>query len=316
MTCCPPRRTHTIDPAGPVALATVGVAHDWKAIPAGEYRLGGDDPDENPGDAEGPVRIVKLAEFQISATPVTNSQFAAFVQDTGYVSDAERIGWSFVFHSLVAPRIARNVRQRLVEAPWWLAVKGASWRWPAGRGSHVADKADHPVVHVSWRDAQAYCRWAGVRLPNEAEWEAAARGGLDRARYPWGNDLTPAGEHMCNIWQGDFPHRDTAEDGFHGTSSVGSFPPNGYGLVDVAGNVWEWCSDWFTTDPAIRGSSQPFGPPAGDEKVIRGGSFLCHSSYCNRYRVAARSRNTPDSASSNTGFRVATALAAKTGLRK
>lgn len=305
MTCCPPRRSETA--RDPVAVARSGgpVARDWVEVAAGLHRLGGEDADANPGDGEGPVRDVRLGAFRIAATTVTNAEFAAFVKDSGYVTDAERIGWSFVFHSLVAPRIARTVRRKVAEAPWWLAVKDASWRWPAGRGSHVADKGDHPVVHVSWNDALAYCGWAGARLPSEAEWEAAARGGLVGARYPWGDELTPGGAHRCNIWQGDFPVRDLAEDGFHGTAPVRSFPPNGIGLYEVAGNVWEWCADWFTTDPAPRSGDDPQGPATGEARVIRGGSFLCHASYCNRYRVAARSLNTPDSASSNTGFRVA-----------
>lgn len=288
-----------------MAPAAAPIAHDWRTVPQGRYTLGGDEVEGNPNDGEGPLRDVDLARFKIAATPVTNAQFATFTKATGYVTDAERIGWSFVFHSLVSPRAARVTRERLAEAPWWLAVKGACWRWPGGRGSHIADKAEHPVVHVSWRDAEAYCAWAQARLPTEAEWEAAARGGLDRARYPWGDELAPGGRHMCNIWQGEFPDRDTEDDGFHGTSPVGSFDANGFGLYDVAGNVWEWCADWFTTDPEPRSGKAPLGPRSGSARVIRGGSFLCHASYCNRYRVAARSQNTPDSASSNTGFRVA-----------
>jgi formylglycine-generating enzyme required for sulfatase activity len=162
------------------------------------------------------------------------------------------------------------------------------------------------VVHVAFTDAVAYCRWAGVRLPTEAEWEYAARGGLEQARFPWGDDLTPDGRHRCNIWQGRFPATNTLDDGFLGTAPVDTYEPNAFGLHNVAGNVWEWCSDWFhPTFHVDAPRHDPTGPPTGMAKVIRGGSYLCHSSYCNRYRVAARSSNTPDSSTGNMGFRVA-----------
>lgn len=181
--------------------------------------------------------------------------------------------------------------QGVVGAEWWRVVEGSNWCHPEGPHSDVAGRDDHPVIHINWDEAQAYARWVGGRLPSEAEWEKAARGGLDQARYPWGDELEPEGEHRCNIWQGIFPSENTADDGWIGPSPVRSFPPNGYGLFDVAGNTWEWTADWF--DERSR------------QRVVRGGSYLCHDSYCNRYRVGARSSNTPDTTTGNIGFRVA-----------
>jgi len=306
MSCCAPGRLDRPEvEAGSLPAPGASVDFDWRHIPGGGYLLGGSDHDANPEDGEGPPRRVTLSSFRISATTVTNAQFAGFVKATGYRTEAERFGSSLVFHTLVSRRVARSVRRRIDGSPWWWEVPDASWRWPAGRGSHVTLKSEHPVVHVSWNDALAYCGWAGVHLPTEAQWEAAARGGLVGARYPWGDELTPGGAHMCNIWQGDFPQADTAEDGHHGTCPVKSFPPNGFGLFEVAGNVWEWCRDVWTAQPDPRRAGvDPVGPPDGSHRVIRGGSFLCHASHCNRYRVAARSANTPESATSNTGFRV------------
>lgn len=277
---------------------------DWALVPSGEYTVGGNDVDANPGDSEGPPRAVRLGAFSIAATVVTNREFAEFINATGYQTEAEQLGWSFVFHDLVAPKAAGRVRKWPAEAPWWHVVEGACWRWPGGRGSHIGGKEDHPVVHVSWKDAVAYCQWSGTRLPTEVEWEVAARGGLAKARYPWGDELSPGGRHMCNIWQGEFPTRDDADDGFHGTCPVRSFPANGYGLFEVAGNVWEWCDDWWTGLNRYPSEALPGAVQATTAKVMRGGSFLCHESYCNRYRVAARTSNTPDSSASNIGFRV------------
>nr|6S07_A Chain A, Formylglycine-generating enzyme [Thermomonospora curvata DSM 43183]6XTL_A Chain A, Formylglycine-generating enzyme [Thermomonospora curvata DSM 43183]6XTM_A Chain A, Formylglycine-generating enzyme [Thermomonospora curvata DSM 43183]6XTN_A Chain A, Formylglycine-generating enzyme [Thermomonospora curvata DSM 43183]6XTO_A Chain A, Formylglycine-generating enzyme [Thermomonospora curvata DSM 43183]6XTP_A Chain A, Formylglycine-generating enzyme [Thermomonospora curvata DSM 43183]6XT len=284
------------------------IAKGMVAIPGGTFRMGGEDPDAFPEDGEGPVRTVRLSPFLIDRYAVSNRQFAAFVKATGYVTDAERYGWSFVFHAHVAP--GTPVMDAVVpEAPWWVAVPGAYWKAPEGPGSSITDRPNHPVVHVSWNDAVAYATWAGKRLPTEAEWEMAARGGLDQARYPWGNELTPRGRHRCNIWQGTFPVHDTGEDGYTGTAPVNAFAPNGYGLYNVAGNVWEWCADWWSADwhatesPATR--IDPRGPETGTARVTKGGSFLCHESYCNRYRVAARTCNTPDSSAAHTGFRCA-----------
>jgi formylglycine-generating enzyme required for sulfatase activity len=198
----------------------------------------------------------------------------------------------------------------VVDAPWWREVEGACWYQPEGPGSSIDTRADHPVVHVSWHDAMAYCRWAGARLPTDAEWECAARGGLHQNRFAWGDDLTPNGQHRCNIWQGRFPMLNSTDDGHYGTAPVDAFEPNGYGLFNVCGNVWEWCADWFDNHFSGADLNNPRGPVQGHRRVIRGGSFLCHESYCNRYRVAARSSNTPDATTSHTGFRCAADLPA------
>lgn len=276
-------------------------------IPGGEFLMGTDDPVGFPGDGEGPARAVKLSPYYMDETTVTNRQFARFVKASGYSTEADRYGWSFVFHQFVPARVARaSSPQAVAEAPWWWQVMGANWRRPEGPGSTVRDRMEHPVVHVSWNDAAAYCEWAGKRLPTEAEWEMAARGSLEGRTYPWGDDLLPDGKHQCNIWQGQFPDKDTAEDGFTGAGPAKSFRPNGYGLYNTAGNVWEWQSDWFNPSYHRRGPREnPQGPPSGATRSIRGGSYLCHDSYCNRYRVAARSSNTPDSSTGNMGFRCA-----------
>ncbi|WP_151523633.1 formylglycine-generating enzyme family protein [Serinicoccus kebangsaanensis] len=286
---------------------------DLVHLDGGNFQMGSEDPDANPGDGEGPLREVRLSPFSIGRTAVTNAQFAAFVEATGHRTGAERFGWSFVFAGFLPGRLRGG--ERPPGAPWWCRVDGAVWSAPEGPGSDISERPDHPVVHVDHDDARAFCAWVGGRLPTEAEWECAARGGLVGARYAWGEDLLVGGEHRCNIWQGRFPVRNTAEDGYAGTAPVGSFPPNGYGLFDVAGNVWEWCSDWWGTAHTAAPTQDPQGPRSGSARVMRGGSYLCHDSYCNRYRVAARTSNDPDSASGNLGFRcVVPAVAGGRGL--
>ena len=267
--------------------------------------MGSEDADARPEDGEGPAREVTVDAFRIDPTTVTNGQFTEFVDATGYRTEAETFGWSYVFRGLLPRAKQRNLTGRDIKVlPWWTAVEGASWAKPEGPGSNVRGRLHHPVVHVSWNDANAYCQWAGTRLPTEAEWEYASRGGLTGRRLPWGDELTPGNYHRCNVWQGTFPEINTLDDGYLGTAPAKSFRPNGYGLYNMAGNVWEWCADWFSADWHLsHARDNPTGPPKGDHKVLKGGSYLCHDSYCNRYRVAARYANTPDSATGNAGFR-------------
>lgn len=282
------------------ARAAAPASHDDRALPGGVFAMGDAFDEGYPADGETPVHRVALSPFAIDAVPVTVDRFERFVHGTGYRTVAERLGSSAVFAPLAAADV--EVLGRSTAAPWWLEVRGADWRRPFGPGSTA--QPDHPVTQVAFDDAVAYCLWTGRRLPTEAEWEYAARGGLSGRRYAWGDELTPRGEYRCNIWQGEFPRVDTAEDGWAGTSPVGSFAANGFGLLDVAGNVWEWCQDWFAADWYARSPlHDPVGPEAGEFRVMRGGSHLCHDSYCNRYRVAARSGSAPDSSASNLGFR-------------
>ena len=259
--------------------------------------------DGNRPDGEQPVHEVRVHAFSIDATSVTNADFGRFVQATGYATEAETFGYSAVFNLALAARPS-DVIGPAAGAPWWLGVKGADWRHPGGTLSSIGGMDDRPVVHVSWNDAVAYCAWAGRRLPTEAEWEYASRGGLDGARYPWGDELADGDGWRVNIWQGEFPRRNTIEDGFLTTAPVRSFQPNGYGLWQTVGNVWEWCADWYSPAYYLRSPEEnPTGPEGGTARVLRGGSYLCHDSYCNRYRNSARSSNTPDSSMGNAGFR-------------
>lgn len=256
-------------------------------IQAGEFTMG-----TNEGLAfEGPAHRVALDAYYIDEHEVTNRQYAAFAEATGYVTESERLGWSGVFD----PR--RN---------GWTKGDGADWRHPHGPGSSHMEMQDFPVVHLSWDDAVAYCDWKGARLPTEAEFEYAARGGLEGAKYAWGDELTPGGVHQANLWQGTFPHEDRTLDGYGSHGPVKKFPPNGFGLFDMTGNVWEWVQDWYSPDYF---SNSPFrnpqGPRSGRQKVQRGGSWLCSENYCQGYRAAARMQTEPDSGLNNLGFRCA-----------
>jgi formylglycine-generating enzyme required for sulfatase activity len=269
------------------------------------FLMGTDTTEGFPADGEGPIRKVLVDAFYIDKYPVTNEAFAQFARATGYKTDAERFGWSFVFRGHIPPeQYSQIVEDTALVAPWWCKVQGADWQHPEGPDSDIDSRSHYPVVHVSWNDARAYAQWAGKRLPTEAEWEYAARGGLEQKLYPWGDELTPNGEHLCNVWQGTFPTEDTAEDGYSSTAPVDSYRPNGYGLYTITGNAWEWCFDWFHPSFHLLATQvNPAGPSQGKSKVIKGGSYLCHKSYCNRYRVAARTSNTPDSSTTNMSFR-------------
>lgn len=254
----------------------------------GRTLIGSDDPDH---PEEWPVRDVVVAPFAIGTCAVSNAEYAAFVDAAGYRTEAEEYGWSFVFGGLLPDDFPPT--RGVAAAPWWREVHDADWAHPEGPHSSVADRPDHPVVHVSRRDAEAYAAWRGGRLPSEDEWEHAARGGLVGQPFPWGSELEPDGEHRMNVWQGTFPTEDAGADGWRGTCPVDAFPPNGHGLHNTTGNVWEWCADTGATDGG---------------GVSRGGSYLCHASYCRRYRVSGRQLHGPDSTAGNLGFRIAASV--------
>lgn len=273
-TGCSARNSQSARPTAPAGMTLIG---------GGTFRMG----EAGQMPFEEPVHQVELRSFYIDQNEVTVAEFQRFVDATGYQTEAEKFGWSGVFD-------AASGR--------WMQVDGADWRHPEGRNSTA--RADEPVCQVSWNDAAAYAQWAGKRLPTEAEFEYAARGGLEGKRYAWGDELRPEGRPVANWWQGTFPVANTGEDGFGGRAPVGSFPGNGYGLHDMTGNVWEWCSDWFGDDYYDRSPRiAPIGPASGEERVIRGGSFLCAENYCSNFRVAGRSHATPDTGLNNVGFR-------------
>ncbi|MCB0532125.1 MAG: formylglycine-generating enzyme family protein [Saprospiraceae bacterium] len=298
-------------------------------IPAGTLHMGGDNAQADPN--EFPKHDVAIHAFWMDETEVTNTQFDAFVKATGYTTVAERkVNWEEMKQTLPpgTPQLPDSVLQpgALVFHPtkqpvslndpsaWWTWTNGANWRHPEGPGSSITDKMDHPVVQICWEDAMAYVKWAGKRLPTEAEWEWAARGGLTKTIYPWGNDDPEGEKPKANFWQGLFPYQNSLKDGYFTTAPVKSFPPNGYGLYDMAGNVWEWCSDWFDFEfyknPAAakantKGPEHAYNPymPYQQEKVMRGGSFLCNDDYCSGYRNARRMGSSPDTGLNHAGFR-------------
>lgn len=300
-------------------------------IPGGTLQMGGDNAQADAN--EFPKHPVPIEAFWMDTTEVTNARFAEFVNATGYITVAERpLHWETLKTTLPpgTPKPPDSLLQpgALVFRPtpqpvplddpsrWWQWVVGACWKHPAGPGSSIQDKMQHPVVQIAWEDAAAYARWAGKRLPTEAEWEWAARGGQAATIYPWGNDAAGSGTPKANFWQGLFPYQNQLTDGFAGTAPVGSFPPNGYGLYDMAGNVWEWCADWFDHDfyrspdagkPNTKGPDRGYNPamPYLQEKVMRGGSFLCNDDYCSGYRNARRMGSSPDTGLNHTGFRCA-----------
>jgi len=291
-------------------------------IPGGTFWMGCDDCDMS--DTQ-PVHLVKVDGFWMDRTPITNTQFAQFVKATSYLTIAERkpdpkdypgvdpeklVAGSAVFTPPPDDVALDDITQ------WWVYVPGASWKHPEGPGTTLDGRNEHPVVHIAWSDAAAYAKWAGKRLPTEAEFEFAARGGLDRNRYAWGDDVKPRGRWAANIWQGRFPSNNLVEDGYFGTSPVTAFPANRFGLYDVGGNVWQWCADWYRPDyfatlPANDVSNNPQGPedsydpkePGIAKRVQKGGSFLCSDRYCSRYLAGSRGRGAVDSGGSNTGFR-------------
>jgi sulfatase modifying factor 1 len=300
-------------------------------IPGGEFSMGGVDPTgmmdgghENMHDAR-PVHRVYVDPFFMDETEVTNAQFAAFVKATGYITVAEIKPTKEEYpnapdENLVAGSVVFSPPAQAVELDnylqWWNYLKGANWRHPLGENSSIAGKENYPVVHIAWQDAQAYAKWAGKRLPTEAEWEFAARGGASGQLYAWGNLLKPDGKLMANIFQGEFPAKDIAQDGFKGIAPVKQFPANGYGLYDLAGNVWEWCSDWYRPDyygklaketvaKNPKGPAESFDPmePGQMKKVQRGGSFLCTDQYCTRYMMGTRGKGEWRSSSNHIGFR-------------
>ncbi|MBS4210186.1 formylglycine-generating enzyme family protein [Bacillus sp. FJAT-50079] len=287
-----------------LAINRCGRMKDMVHIPGGEFLMGSEESNAISSDGEGPIRKIRIQSFYMDQYAVTNSRFAAFIKDTGYKTDAEEFGWSFVFNRFLSKEASKNIKELDTGIPWWSAVDGACWSRPEGWGSSIEDRMEHPVIHVSWNDAVAYCQWAGKRLPTEAEWEYAARGGLIQKRFPWGDELYPNGLHACNIWQGEFPNNNKGSDGYIGTAPVDSFYPNHYGLYNMVGNVWEWCQDWFSPSYHLHDrTNNPQGPPFGEMRSMRGGSYLCHESYCYRYRVAARSANAPNNTTGNLGFR-------------
>ena len=308
-TCCGPSRKETTQFINsPSKTRTSSSKSKMKLIRGGTFLMGTDYPHGFLSDGEGPIREVQIDTFYMDQTAVTNTQFAKFIRETKYKTEAEKYGWSFVFHLFLPESLKSSANESPMGTPWWKKVSGSSWKHPEGPLSNVKLRMNHPVTHVSWNDAMEYCNWSGKRLPTEAEWEFAARGAMEQKLYPWGDELTPEGIPRCNIWEGEFPVENIETDGYSGTAPANHYEPNNYDLYNMVGNVWEWQSDWFSPTyhskkPERNVDVNPIGPTTGTAKTIKGGSYLCHESYCNRYRIAARSSNTPDSSTGNLGFR-------------
>ncbi|MFC6584527.1 formylglycine-generating enzyme family protein [Sulfitobacter aestuariivivens] len=300
--CCTPATLRTSKAAdSTVPKADTAPDIPVVTIPAGTALKGTDHP-ALPEDEEGPARKRPIKAFHMMQTTVTNAMFAAFVDDTGYRTEAEEYGWSFVFYRNISPDVPAT--QGAVGTTWWRKVDGADWRVINGPGSQGDWDADHPVTHVSWRDGRAFAAWAGGRLPTEAEWEHAARGGLGDVPFPWGTkEPDDTGHFPCNIWQGVFPDHNTAQDGYLTTAPARSFAPNGYGLFNMCGNVWEWTSEPMKLRSLSKAARERMRSLKG-AKLLKGGSFLCHKSYCFRYRIPARTFTTPDTTTNHQGFRL------------
>ncbi len=302
--CCLPaaNRPSCAPTNTPDASTTERVPDHAVLVPGGIGLIGTDTPFFLI-DGEGPLRKARIKPFRIGATTVTNAEFAVFVEETGFVTEAERFGWSFVFWAQVPDSVGPTRAVAGVE--WWRVVEGASWRDPNGPGTGPDTwHPDHPVVHVSWNDATAFARWAGGRLPTEAEWEHAARGGLGDVAFPWGvQEPNDTDYQPCNIWQGRFPDTNLLLDGHDTTAPAHSFDPNGYGLFNMVGNVWEWTSETYRVRSLRKEVKDRLKQMKG-YRLSKGGSFLCHKSYCFRYRIAARSGTSPDSTTTHQGFRV------------
>lgn len=302
--CCAPSRGISAEPERQLesTSCTVDLSASAISIPGGSSLMGTNRP-EVQNDGEEPVRKSRITPFKMAATTVTNQEFEAFISATGHITEAEQFGWSFVFWAQVPESIGATHGVEGVE--WWRRVDGANWREINGPGtSEEAWHPDHPVVHVSWNDARAYAAWAGGRLPTEAEWEHAARGGLGDVRFPWGDqEPDETGFFPCNVWQGKFPDTNLALDGYATTAPAKSYEPNGYGLYNLVGNVWEWTSEPMSIKSLKKQARIKMAGMKG-YKLSKGGSFLCHPSYCYRYRIAARSGTSPDSATTHIGFRV------------
>ena len=330
--CCSPGRPNDVPSTSPTTTPSAAHASAGKAalvsqlaataasqlsmigFSAAEFRMGSENPQAYPEDGEGPVRPACVEAFAISPTTVTVAEFARFVQATGHRTDAERHGDSLVFQGLLTPELREAAPAPVPSTPWWRQIPGAAWFAPEGPGSTALGREDHPVTQVSLRDAQAYADWVGARLPSETEWEYAARGGLDQQPYPWGGDRDPDGTRRMNIFPGEFP---AGVPGQMGTRPAESFEPNGYGLYNTTGNVWEWTASAFTRVAAVgpevsarvsagsgSGSGWPGAEPVVDP-VMRGGSYMCHRSYCRRYRTSARTSASADTSLGHTGFRLA-----------